>query len=377
VTVADSSSSSSSNSISSGGSNSFSNGNSNSFSGSNSFGSGNSFSSDNSNRFNSGSFAGNPRTPSRPVSRPSSFSPPRPEGGFQGSFIDVSARNQFNQAKIDVFEVPIKVEETFNPAFFEEGPGDYLKTSAVRSRDISKSDKGADAEDPDVFYIFYENSDEEEDRDLSGENFSEQEEAISVPAVFARIPSIVEDRPSNSQFRPPAEEEIRTIYVPIENAINIPAHFDINVGSSFGKPNRKISSGGGGGSGRKNNPNKARGVFVNTPSPAVPASPVATSYDNPISSYDAPITLDKSYTAPSPAGSSFYDSSASQSNYREIRRPAPVDVSISAGGGGDGGDVALSESSLFTPATEDSLPYGSRLGGRSSRQFKDRKVIKL
>ena len=37
---------------------------------------------------------------------------------------------------------------------------------------------------------------------------------------------------SGEGFDPPTE--IRTIFVPIENAINIPETFDINLGTSFG-----------------------------------------------------------------------------------------------------------------------------------------------
>ena len=37
---------------------------------------------------------------------------------------------------------------------------------------------------------------------------------------------------SGEGFDPPTE--IRTIFVPIENAINIPDSFDINLGTSFG-----------------------------------------------------------------------------------------------------------------------------------------------
>ena len=35
------------------------------------------------------------------------------------------------------------------------------------------------------------------------------------------------EEPADSKFKPPSAEDIRTIYVPIENAINVPEHFDI------------------------------------------------------------------------------------------------------------------------------------------------------
>ena len=61
----------------------------------------------------------------------------------------------------------------------------------------------------------------------------------------------------------------RTIYVPYENAVNVPDIFDISVGSSFGYSE-----------------------------PAATKSPsVLSSYDNPISSFDAPIYDENSYTA--------------------------------------------------------------------------------
>ena len=58
------------------------------------------------------------------------------------------------------------------------------------------------------------------------------------------------------------------MYVPYENAVNVPGVFDVSVASSFG---------------------------YNEPS----AQPVASnpSYDNPISSFDAPIYDENSYTA--------------------------------------------------------------------------------
>ena len=61
----------------------------------------------------------------------------------------------------------------------------------------------------------------------------------------------------------------RTIYVPYENAVNVPDIFDISVGSSFGY----------------------------SEPPATKSPSVLSSYDNPISSFDAPIYDENSYTA--------------------------------------------------------------------------------
>ena len=66
----------------------------------------------------------------------------------------------------------------------------------------------------------------------------------------------------------------RTIYVPYENAVNVPDVFDVSVGSSFGysEPNPQ-------------------------PNYNSPSLPNLSSYDNPISSFDAPIYDENSYTA--------------------------------------------------------------------------------
>ena len=42
-----------------------------------------------------------------------------------------------------------------------------------------------------------------------------------------RLRPFVVEEPADSKFKPPSAEDIRTIYVPIENAINVPEHFDI------------------------------------------------------------------------------------------------------------------------------------------------------
>ena len=78
---------------------------------------------------------------------------------------------------------------------------------------------------------------------------------------------------------------LRTIFVPVENAINIPDTFDISVGTSFGyNKNRKET-------------------FPNF------SSESDSSYNNPISSYDAPI-------APSSKGNSFSDLSTGKVSKR-------------------------------------------------------------
>ena len=78
--------------------------------------------------------------------------------------------------------------------------------------------------------------------------------------------------PSDGQFKPPEDDDIRTIYVPYESAVNVPDIYDVSLSSSFGY---------------KDQPTKATKKPVGPPS----------SYDNPISSFDAPIYDENSYTA--------------------------------------------------------------------------------
>jgi hypothetical protein len=143
------------------------------------------------------------------------------------------------------------------------------------------AEKGGD-DDGEVFYIFYENEETSDKGVKSGLDlqryiheevgagstdsqysasvpqgdlfadansvpvFSIVEEAKSDQAklpkkltqpVYYDIPIKVEE--SGEGFDPPTE--IRTIFVPIENAINIPETFDINLGTSFGYTARQVS----------------------------------------------------------------------------------------------------------------------------------------
>ena len=60
--------------------------------------------------------------------------------------------------------------------------------------------------------------------------------------------------------------------MPYENAVNVPGVFDVSVGSSFGYSGSQ-------------------------PKPAPVSAAASSSYDNPISSFDAPIYDENSYTA--------------------------------------------------------------------------------
>lgn len=45
--------------------------------------------------------------------------------------------------------------------------------------------------------------------------------------------------PGHSLFSPPSEDEIRTIYVPLENAVNVPEQYTLDIGTSFGYKEKK------------------------------------------------------------------------------------------------------------------------------------------
>ena len=82
--------------------------------------------------------------------------------------------------------------------------------------------------------------------------------------------------PTNNQFNPPNPDDIKTIYVPYEDAVNVPGVFDVSVGSSFGY---------------------SEPAPVPVPASPAPVNTISSSYDNPISSFDAPIYDENSYTA--------------------------------------------------------------------------------
>ena len=54
----------------------------------------------------------------------------------------------------------------------------------------------------------------------------------SIRCSFQNEQAYVVAPPENNQFSPP--KDIQTIYVPPENAINVPNIFGVDVGSSFG-----------------------------------------------------------------------------------------------------------------------------------------------
>merc|ERR1711953_947311 len=123
-----------------------------------------------------------------------------------------------------------------------------LMTMAMVSLTTLRTTMVTQPED-DVYFIFYEDKPEEEQ-------------------LLKGYVSDVAPPAQESKFSPPKPESVRTVYVPYENAVNVPGVFDVSVGSSFG---------------------------YSEPT----ARPVASnpSYDNPISSFDAPIYDENSYTA--------------------------------------------------------------------------------
>jgi len=207
--------------------------------------------------------------------------------GFAGqTYLEPSQPNYEAQASYDyptvqnAFDVPLKVEET--------QPED------------------------DVYFIFYEDKPEEEQ-------------------LLKGYVSDVAPPAQESKFSPPKPESVRTVYVPYENAVNVPGVFDVSVGSSFG---------------------------YSEPT----ARPVASnpSYDNPISSFDAPIYDENSYTAEA----SSYDANTfseplwrgnAGSLVRKARKPAVID------------DVVRDATSVQfkTSLATSNLPFGSRLNSRT------------
>jgi hypothetical protein len=143
-------------------------------------------------------------------------------------------------------------------------------------------------EEDEVFYIFYE--------DKKPEASYEAPTYQSPPTQNDISSYIVEDVQASktplqhNQFNAPNPNDIRTVYVPFESAVNIPNTYDVSVASNFG-----FSSGA---------PSQQAGTGAAPPNysgfPNFPASAAPPSYDSSISSYDAPILDDNSYTAKSP-----------------------------------------------------------------------------
>lgn len=172
------------------------------------------------------------------------------------------------------------------------------------------------------------------------EEFQKEEELKPSYPVFYDVPIKIEE--SGEGFDPPSE--IRTIFVPIENAINVPNTFDISVGTSFGynKNLRQESF--------PNFPAGLRGTYD--------TEDTSSTYDNPISSYDAPI-------APFSQGTSFQVSPSDEitlgvynqpekKSVRRVRKPKT--------------DSAAQEKNSFSynpvETIRSSIPFGTRLEER-------------
>ena len=60
--------------------------------------------------------------------------------------------------------------------------------------------------------------------------YVEETKTTALPVAAAGPPA---GTPNN--FSPPSEEDIRTVYVPFENAVNVPSNiYDVAVATSFG-----------------------------------------------------------------------------------------------------------------------------------------------
>jgi len=308
------------------------------------------------------SFTGSP-TPSIYQSSPGYFVQPsyKPSTYFRSTNKPFTAFIGSPEPASKISEAsPIKKIQA-SPKFVENNPKIELEQEFKKDSEV-----GSDTEDGEVFYIFYENEENpldsvksgldlqryiheeiQKSQDDSAFSASEREAEIyedTANNIVEPVFSIVEEFNKPKQpvyfdvpikieengegFDPPSE--IRTIYVPVENAINVPEIFDISVGTSFGYNKNSKDS------------------FPNF------SSDSESSYNNPISSYDAPI-------APFNKDSSFSDLSAGKDSVdlnefpdkksvRRVRKPKPKSF----------GKFSYDpvESSLS------SIPYGTRLGPR-------------
>jgi len=116
--------------------------------------------------------------------------------------------------------------------------------------------------------------------------------------VFYDVPIKIEE--SGEGFDPPSD--IRTIFVPIENAINVPNTYDISVGTSFGYNSNRASQ------------ENSFSSFLSDLDKGYNSA-----YDSPISSYDAPI-------APTSQGAAFNLSSEDGVTLGEYRYPEKKSV---------------------------------------------------
>jgi hypothetical protein len=254
-------------------------------------------------------------------------------------------------------KVPVK-SNVASPKYEEKKPSIQLEEEST-----NEIKTPAEPEDGEVFYIFYENEENpldsvqsgldlqryiheeiqksKEDSEFSAsepqaEIFEDSTNDIAEPVfsiveefnkpkqpIYFDVPIKIEE--NGEGFDPPTE--IRTIFVPVENAINIPDTFDISVGTSFGY-------------------NKNKETFPTF------SSESESSYNNPISSYDAPIAPNnKGISDNTSAKDSInLNESPEKKSVRRVRKPKPKSI----------GKFSYDpvESSLS------SIPYGTRLGPR-------------
>lgn len=217
---------------------------------------------------------------------PTTVPPPPPPAYHQPSYKPFTV---FNTPSYKAPEVEVKYEPIgkpgnypqfdalpgFDGATYEEAKPSYEAQASYESPKtvpptinsynvpikIEESYSAPEEEDQDVYFIFYEDKQEPKEPPAP---------PPSTPALQGYISEATQVPPSDGQFKPP--EDIRTIYVPYESAVNVPDIYDVSLVSSFGY---------------KDQPAKAIKKPVGPPS----------SYDNPISSFDAPIYDENSYTA--------------------------------------------------------------------------------
>jgi len=225
-------------------------------------------------------------------------------------------------------------------------PEDLSGLSSIQDQVYQVEEEKASEPESDVFYIYYENEnqenptvkdtrgitiEEDESKKYSGEIFENNNVPVfslvqeEKAPLFYDIPIKVEE--SGEGFTPPSIQDIRTIYVPLENAINVPdsfSTFDISVGTSFGYKGKK---------------NQKKKTFPNFPSGLSSSSAEEVEETKPVKKVNKDVV-------------DIYETSEGVSIRRPVRRPSKAVRLPSAADSSEESDL------------KSDTPYGTRLGPR-------------